>query len=46
MAGYRISSTDRFGVTLRLELYTPEELSQIITRSAALLNVDIVPEGA
>ena len=37
---------DRFGVTLRLELYTPEELSQIITRSAAILNVDIVPEGA
>ena len=35
---------DRFGVTLRLELYTPEELSQIITRSAAILNVDIVPE--
>ena len=26
--------------------YTPEELSQIITRSAAILNVDIVPEGA
>ena len=37
---------DRFGVTLRLELYTPEELSQIVTRSAAILNVDIVPEGA
>lgn len=37
---------DRFGMTLRLELYTPEELSQIITRSAAILNVDIVPEGA
>lgn len=37
---------DRFGVTLRLELYTPEELSQIIIRSAAILNVDIVPEGA
>ncbi len=37
---------DRFGVTLRLELYTPEELSQIITRSAAILTVDIVPEGA
>ena len=37
---------DRFGVTLRLELYTPEELSQIITRSAAIFYVDIVPEGA
>ncbi len=33
-------------MTLRLELYTPEELSQIVTRSASILNVDIVPEGA
>ena len=37
---------DRFGVTLRLELYTPEELSKIVTRSAGILNVDIQPEGA
>ena len=37
---------DRFGVTLRLELYTAEELSQIVTRSAGILNVDIVGEGA
>ncbi len=37
---------DRFGVTLRLELYTPEELASIVTRSADILNVDIVPEGA
>ena len=37
---------DRFGVTLRLELYTTEELAKIVTRSAAILNVDIVPEGA
>ena len=37
---------DRFGVTLRLELYTPEELSRIVTRSAAILRVDIEPEGA
>ena len=37
---------DRFGVTLRLELYTAEELSEIVTRSAGILNVDIVPEGA
>ena len=37
---------DRFGVTLRLELYTPEELAKIVTRSAGSLNVDIVPEGA
>ena len=37
---------DRFGVTLRLELYTPEELSKIVTRSAGILTCDIVPEGA
>ena len=37
---------DRFGVTLRLELYTPEELAKIVSRSASILNVDIVPEGA
>lgn len=37
---------DRFGVTLRLELYSPEELSQIVTRSAGILNVPIEPDGA
>ena len=37
---------DRFGVTLRLELYTPEELAKIVTRSAGILNVSIEPEGA
>jgi len=37
---------DRFGVTLRLELYTAEELAQIVTRSAGILNVSIQPEGA
>lgn len=37
---------DRFGVTLRLELYTPEELSKIVTRSAGILGVDIEPDGA
>ena len=37
---------DRFGVTLRLELYTPEELRKIVVRSAGILGVDIVPEGA
>ena len=37
---------DRFGVTLRLELYTPEELAKIGTRSAGILNVSIEPEGA
>lgn len=37
---------DRFGVSLRLELYTREELSRIVTRSAALLGMDIDPSGA
>ena len=37
---------DRFGVTLRLELYTPEELSEIVTRSAGILNVGIDRDGA
>ena len=37
---------DRFGVTLRLELYTPEELQRIVVRSAGILNVRIVAEGA
>ncbi len=37
---------DRFGVSLRLELYTKEELAAIVTRSAALLGIEIAPEGA
>ena len=37
---------DRFGVNLRLELYTPEELARIVTRSATILGMDIEPEGA
>ena len=37
---------DRFGVTLRLELYTPEELAKIVSRSSGILNVPIEPEGA
>lgn len=37
---------DRFGVTLRLELYTPEELTKIVTRSAGILNVPIEENGA
>lgn len=37
---------DRFGVTLRLELYTPEELSLIVKRSAGILGVPIEEEGA
>ncbi len=37
---------DRFGVTLRLELYQPEELRRIVTRSASILNVEIEEDGA
>lgn len=37
---------DRFGLHLRLELYTPEELCRIITRSASILNVEIDHDGA
>ena len=37
---------DRFGVNLRLELYTPEELQRIVSRSAGILGVNILPEGA
>ena len=37
---------DRFGVSLRLELYTPEELARIVTRSATILGMEIDPKGA
>ncbi|MDD6490440.1 MAG: Holliday junction branch migration DNA helicase RuvB [Clostridia bacterium] len=37
---------DRFGVCLRLELYTPEELAKIVTRSASILNIETEPDGA
>lgn len=37
---------DRFGVVLRLELYKPEELSQIVTRSAGILGIGIDKYGA
>ena len=37
---------DRFGVSLRLELYTPEELEKIVLRSAGILGVGIEREGA
>ena len=37
---------DRFGVSLRLELYTPQELAAIVTRSATILGMPIDPEGA
>ena len=37
---------DRFGVTLRLELYSVEELQEIVNRSSRILNVEIDPEGS
>ena len=37
---------DRFGVLLRLELYSPEELGRIVVRSAGILNVPIEEAGA
>ena len=37
---------DRFGVLLKLELYSPDELSRIIMRSAGILDQPITPEGA
>ncbi len=37
---------DRFGVVLRLEMYSPEELSQIIKRSAGILGITIDEESA
>ncbi len=37
---------DRFGVLLRLELYTPEQLAEIVKRSANILNIPIDNDGA
>jgi len=37
---------DRFGIINRLEMYTPEELYRIVTRSANILGVDIDEKGA
>ena len=37
---------DRFGVISRLEMYTPDELSRIVTRSARILDVEVDPDGA
>lgn len=36
---------DRFGVISRLELYTPEELAQIVKRSAGILGIEIDDKG-
>ena len=37
---------DRFGIVARLEFYTPEQLTRIVTRSASLLNAPIQEDGA
>lgn len=37
---------DRFGVVLRLELYTPQELARIVMRSAKILGIPIEADGA
>ncbi len=37
---------DRFGVVLRLELYSSEELGKIVSRSANILGIGIEKEGA
>lgn len=44
----RLSSPlrDRFGVINRLEFYNQKELQEIVTRSAAILQIEIVPHGA
>ncbi len=37
---------DRFGVLMRLELYTPEQLAEIVMRSAGILGIGIDKDGA
>ena len=37
---------DRFGVILRLEMYSPEQLSQIVKRSAGILGIAVDENGA
>ncbi|HTB33521.1 MAG TPA: Holliday junction branch migration DNA helicase RuvB, partial [bacterium] len=37
---------DRFGLTQRLDFYTPEELASILTRSAGILNLKLDADGA
>ncbi|MCK9924359.1 Holliday junction branch migration DNA helicase RuvB [Frankia sp. AgPm24] len=37
---------DRFGFTAHLDFYRPDELTQVLTRSAGLLGVRLTPEGA
>ena len=37
---------DRFGLLVRLNLYSPEDLGKIVKRSAEILRIPITPEGA
>ena len=37
---------DRFGIPVRLNFYTPEELVQIVERGARLLGIGMAPDGA
>lgn len=37
---------DRFGMMMRLEMYSPEELSEIVARSSRILGTDIEPDAA
>jgi Holliday junction DNA helicase RuvB len=37
---------DRFGIPLRLEFYTREELQQVLTQAARKMGVDLAPDGA
>ncbi|NLJ30079.1 MAG: Holliday junction branch migration DNA helicase RuvB [Clostridiales bacterium] len=37
---------DRFGVVLRLEMYSPQELSNIVARSAKILGIPVEADGA
>ncbi|HSZ52927.1 MAG TPA: Holliday junction branch migration DNA helicase RuvB [Caulobacteraceae bacterium] len=37
---------DRFGIPLRLEFYSPEELQQVLTQAARKMGVDLAPDGA
>lgn len=37
---------DRFGIVSRLEFYSSDELTKIVTRSSGVLNVEISPDGA
>ncbi len=37
---------DRFGIPIRLQFYTVEELTHVVTRAAGLLDLHIAPDGA